>query len=206
MRTGGILAVCIALVLTLLTLQWFLVRRDADAQIVTANASAVLVQTHKTEVDVDGVILAARPKLLATLDASQKATENARDLIAQIKRDTMPLVNANLIHSDLVLGNAERAAEHQDEASRKTLAVLDNLDSLTAHADAVVANPAIPRTLDNLDRGTQRGADALDSGAKAMDHLEKKLDQWLNPIRTAGQKVKAGFLEAGRWALRWFTR
>lgn len=208
-RTGGILAVCVAAVLCLLEARTFLLGSEADRQVVAANTSAVLAP-----------LAPAAGDLRKTSAHVEKITGEAEASVPRVKKGMFYLWK----HADRTLGHLDQASadwtQQQGDIAKATvrsLAVTDDqmrkfgkmADAgikLVGHADAVVSDPAIPRTFGNVDRGTARMADAADSGAKAMDHVEKKLNQWLNPVRTTAQKIKAGAVWALDKAARWFTR
>src|SRR5579864_4140016 len=98
---------------------------DADRLLVDSNniALSLAVSAQRTLQDaratlstVGGLAIAARSTFTSASAAATEARGLVRDARGQLK-STMPLVNANLIHADLVLSNMERASEHQDEVA-----------------------------------------------------------------------------------------
>jgi hypothetical protein len=105
--------------------------------------------------DVAVIILLASLIVLANrayyvLDDVEKTSAQARETLAQAKEtlvtvdksvsDTSRMVNANLIHADLILGRAERVSRRQeaywDMMALKSARLLDNANKVVVDLDA----------------------------------------------------------------------
>lgn len=123
---------------------------------------------------------------------------------------TVVALNGVLVSTSGVLSASQGAVGRLDTLIAQTTprvgAALEATNRNLLNLEKISGSDQIPATLANVNRASARVADAADSGAKAVDHVEKKLDAWLNPVRTTGQKIKGAAIEVARWVARWFTR
>jgi hypothetical protein len=82
-------------------------------------------------------------KLYYAVDDAQKAIQQGRQTLETVDKsvaDTSHMVNANLIHADLILGRAERVSRRQeaywDMMALKSARLLDNANKVVVDLDA----------------------------------------------------------------------
>jgi hypothetical protein len=175
---------------------------------VATGAGHAVERAQATIAKVDGLADAARAALT---NASATAIETrglVRDARQELK-STMPLVNANLIHADLVLANMERASEHQDEVAKKTLAGLADIDKAAAQLQGtlasiqkVVDDPNLNSLASNLSATSRETARGTKAAADTLQDVRDQVHRYTHP-RIATSIVDWA-LKIGRVLGSWF--
>jgi hypothetical protein len=216
-RALAITSVCCLLAGTAAAVIFCVLLYDVDRLVVDSNLAVLSVavgaghtmeEAQATIATVGGLADTARPALTAATRAVIEARGLVRDARKQLK-STMPLVNANLIHADLVLSNMERASEHQDEVAKTTLAGLADIDraavqlqsSLTS-IQRVVDDPNAQTLVANLNVTSQETARATKAAADALQDVRDQVHKYTHPkIATS---VADWALKIGRVLGSWF--